>query len=146
MPRYRHLSRIIAIVYLHVQQLESRPSRPSASTREGDLRLPFSAVWDLKEKLGQGQVLHISYLSGRTHVLHKFQRIPSCYILQYAVVHRVECKHPRHPRYRQIAAAKVMTKAKLTPEDLAALKVEIEAMKLLRESDKFVQLYGAYLH
>jgi hypothetical protein len=40
------------------------------------------------------------------------------------------------------AAAKIMQKAKLTAEDLAALKVEIEAMKLVRDHDKFVKLYG----
>lgn len=37
-----------------------------------------------------------------------------------------------------------MEKAKLTPEDVAALTIEIRAMKLLSEHDKFVKLYESY--
>lgn len=36
-----------------------------------------------------------------------------------------------------------MEKAKLTAEDLAALTVEIKAMRLLSDHDNFVKLYGA---
>jgi len=42
------------------------------------------------------------------------------------------------------AAVKVMEKKKLTPEDLAALTIEIKAMKLLSSHESFVKLYESY--
>lgn len=51
---------------------------------------------------------------------------------------------PRPGQEPRVVAVKQMQKAKLTPEDMAALTVEIRSMKLLSGHESFVKLYESY--
>lgn len=147
-------------------------------------RLPFAMSWELKEKLGQGQVWGCgggvsAWLVGLWPAAYDAPSPPAatavCDGLQShrkaaqgstqpaggrcvcaaalrrdgGVAAGLPSPAPRPSRpvascARTPAAVKVMEKAKLTAEDLAALTVEIKAMRLLSDHDNFVKLYGAW--
>lgn len=58
---------------------------------------------------------------------------------QFAIVYKAVNK-----KSNAIVAAKVMQKSALTPEDIAALAVEVRAMELLSEHPNFVKYYDFY--
>ena len=63
---------------------------------------------------------------------------------QYASVHRIKSRPGVAGVEAFTGAAKVIDKRKLTPEDLAALNVEVKAMDLLKEHPNFVKCHDFF--
>ena len=91
----------------------------SASSMRTSLLAPqtrtFAESYDLREELGKGQ---------------------------YATVYRVVSKPGVGDKFG--GAAKVIIKSRLTPEDLAALNVEVRAMDLLKDHPNFVKCHDFF--